>query len=98
MLKVGLSIAYYDQRLVDRVHLARYAPCYRGLAAKRALVQTCRSLIPPDQEVIAVQYGELRLPVLLLWGQHDRIVPLSQGTRLEAAIPGSRLEVIEGWA
>jgi pimeloyl-ACP methyl ester carboxylesterase len=33
--------------------------------------------------------------VLLLWGRHDFIVPLSQGQRLQTAIRGSRLEVIE---
>ena len=81
--------------LVDREHIARYAPCYRDKEAKRALVATCRTLIPPDQEDISACYGDLCLPVLLLWGRHDNIVPLSQGKRLEAAIPGARLEVIE---
>ncbi|QWV92519.1 alpha/beta hydrolase [Geomonas oryzisoli] len=94
-IKVGLKMAYYDHNLVDREHIARYAPCYRNRKAKRALVETCRSLIPLDQEQIAARYGELRLPVLLLWGRHDRIVPLSQGTRLQAAIAGAELQVID---
>lgn len=94
-VKVGLRAAYYDQRLVDRVHIERYAPCYRDKEAKRALVETCRSLVPPDQEEIISRYGELQLPVLLLWGRNDSIVPLSQGTRLNAAIRGSKLEVLE---
>ena len=95
LVKAGLRVAYHDQRLVDREHMARYAPCYRDKEAKRALVETCRSLVPPDQEEITASYGRLDLPVLLLWGRHDQIVPLSQGQRLEAAIPGSKLEVIE---
>jgi pimeloyl-ACP methyl ester carboxylesterase len=94
-VKVGLRAAYYDQRLVDREHIERYAPCYRDKEAKGALVETCRSLVPPDQEEIISRYGELRLPVLLLWGRNDSIVPLSQGTRLQGAIPGARLEVLE---
>jgi len=94
-VKFGLRMAYHDASLVDREHIARYAPCYRDKEAKRALVETCRTLIPPDQEEITAWYGDLRLPVLLLWGRHDRIVPLSQGKRLETAIPGARLEVIE---
>lgn len=93
-VKKGLRAAYYDQRLVDREHLARYAPCYRGRKAKQALVQTCRQLVPADCEEIATYYGNLRLPVLLLWGEHDRIVPLSQGIRLAEAIPSAILEVI----
>jgi pimeloyl-ACP methyl ester carboxylesterase len=94
-VKVGLRAAYYDQGLVDREHIRRYAPCYKDHYAKRALVETCRQLVPEDGDAIMSHYGDLRLPVLLLWGRHDRIVPLSQGTRLEAAIPGSRLEVLE---
>ncbi|GFO54411.1 alpha/beta hydrolase [Geomonas sp. Red276] len=94
-IKVGLRAAYHDHSLVDREHIKRYAPCYRDRAAKRALVQTCRSLVPDDAEELASHFGDLRLPVLLLWGREDRIVPLSQGTRLNAVIPGSRLEIIE---
>ncbi|MBU5614679.1 alpha/beta fold hydrolase [Geomonas azotofigens] len=94
-IKVGLKMAYHDRKLVDREHIARYAPCYRDREAKRALVATCRSLVPVDQEQIAARYQDLRLPALLLWGSDDQIVPLSQGTRLHAAIVGSRLQVLE---
>ena len=94
-ITLGLKMAYHDHRLVDREHIARYAPCYRNRESKRALVETCRQLVPVDQEEIASRYKDLRLPVLLLWGRHDQIVPLSQGTKLEAAIPGSQLYVIE---
>jgi len=95
-VKMGLRMAYYDHRLVDREHVARYAPCYRDRQTKRALVETCRHLVPADQEEISSRYADLRLPVLLLWGRHDGIVPLSQGTRLQAAIPGATLKVLEG--
>lgn len=94
-VKIGLRAAYHDARLVDREHLRRYAPCYRDKDAKRALVATCRQLVPPDCEEITRCYGALRLPVLLLWGRHDRIVPLSQGERLRQAIPNSHLEILE---
>ncbi|WP_243372186.1 alpha/beta hydrolase [Geotalea sp. SG265] len=94
-VKVGLRAAYYDRRLVDREHVARYLPCYRERDAKRALVETCRALVPPDCAEITACYGKLRLPVLLLWGRHDRIVGIEQGERLRQAIPGATLEIIE---
>jgi pimeloyl-ACP methyl ester carboxylesterase len=94
-VKVGLRAAYHDQRLVDSEHVARYAPCYQDREARRALVATCRQLVPPDCDAISACYGELRVPMLLLWGRQDRIVPLSQGERLEKAIPGARLVVLE---
>jgi pimeloyl-ACP methyl ester carboxylesterase len=94
-VKVGLGAAYYDHRLVDREHIARYAPCYQDRDAKRALVETCRQLVPSDCDAISAWYGRLRLPMLLLWGRQDRIVPLFQGERLEKAVPGARFVVIE---
>jgi len=94
-VKVGLRAAYYDHRLVDREHIARYAPCYQDRDAKRALVETCRQLVPSDCDEISAWYGRLRLPMLLLWGRQDRIVPISQGERLEQAVPGARLAVVE---
>jgi pimeloyl-ACP methyl ester carboxylesterase len=36
------------------------------------------------------------VPTLVLWGAHDGIAPLAYGRAYCAAIPGARLEVIEG--
>jgi len=38
----------------------------------------------------------LRMPVLLEWGEADRITPLPLGEKMHALIPGSRLEVTKG--
>ena len=36
------------------------------------------------------------LPSLLVWGEHDDVIPRSQADVLAAQLPGSRLEVIPG--
>ncbi len=38
----------------------------------------------------------LRVPTLILWGDRDRLVPLSRGQRFHAEIPGSTLVVLPG--
>jgi pimeloyl-ACP methyl ester carboxylesterase len=38
----------------------------------------------------------LKMPVLIVWGTEDRIVPLSQGEKMQRLIPGSKLEAIDG--
>jgi pimeloyl-ACP methyl ester carboxylesterase len=38
--------------------------------------------------------GRVRAPTLIVWGDEDRMVPLSSGKRLQRAIAGARLEVI----
>jgi len=39
-------------------------------------------------------YGRIGRPVLILWGEEDRWIPLEVGEKLHSAIPGSRLETI----
>ena len=39
-------------------------------------------------------YGVIERPLLILWGEEDRWIPLGQGRRLHEAMPGSRLETI----
>jgi pimeloyl-ACP methyl ester carboxylesterase len=47
-----------------------------------------------DSGAVADRLGEIRQPTRIIWGEQDRIIPLSQGEALKDAIPGSRLDVI----
>jgi pimeloyl-ACP methyl ester carboxylesterase len=38
--------------------------------------------------------GGVRAPALVVWGDDDRVVPLSTGRRYAEALPNSRLEII----
>ena len=75
---------------------------YRSLTegeSRRAFVRTVRSVIDPGgQSVSAVDrlYLTAHMPTLIVWGDHDRIIPLDHAYRAHEAIPNSRLEVIEG--
>jgi pimeloyl-ACP methyl ester carboxylesterase len=39
--------------------------------------------------------GRIRVPTLILWGRHDRLIPSAVGQAYEKAIPGSELRFIE---
>jgi pimeloyl-ACP methyl ester carboxylesterase len=39
---------------------------------------------------------KLKMPVLIVWGSEDRIMPLSQGEMMHSLVPQSQLEVIHG--
>src|SRR3712207_9285575 len=39
-------------------------------------------------------YGEIERPVLVLWGEEDRWLPLEIGEKLHSSIPGSQLRTI----
>jgi pimeloyl-ACP methyl ester carboxylesterase len=87
----GLESVFYRHERITEQHVERYAAGYRGLAAARALAKTARQLIPDNAEQVTGRYATLAIPVLILWGEHDRIVKPCQGRKLHQEITGSRL-------
>jgi pimeloyl-ACP methyl ester carboxylesterase len=66
---------------------------------RHAFVRTIRAVIDPGgQSVSALDrlYLAARVPTLIVWGDHDRIIPLVQAYQAHEAIPDSRLEVLHG--
>lgn len=74
-----------DERRVD----ARHFPL-RASGTQRAIIRTVRGW---NAERISRDAHLIRQPVLLLWGENDIEVPLSDGERLHESIPGSRFIV-----
>ena len=75
---------------------------YRSLTYpgnRAAFVRTARAVIDPGgQSVSAVSrlYLVAQMPTLIVWGDQDKIIPLVHAFQAHEAIPGSRLEVMEG--
>ena len=46
-----------------------------------------------DEEIHAL--AELNVPALIVWGRHDRSVPLESGQTMHRILRGSRLEILE---
>lgn len=74
-----------DERRVDARHLP-----LRAAGTQRAIIRTVRRW---DAERISRDAHLINQPTLLLWGENDREIPLADGERLHAEIPGSRLIV-----
>ena len=94
-VRLVLRAAYHRPERITADAVRAYAAPLREPAARRALAATAAALPPAEADDLALRYPELRVPTLLLWGRHDRIVPLGIGERLHAAIPASRLVVVE---
>jgi pimeloyl-ACP methyl ester carboxylesterase len=66
---------------------------------RQAFLRTLRSVVDyRGQAVSALNKLHLTagLPTLLIWGDHDRIIPVSHAYAAHDALTGSRLEVLEG--
>jgi pimeloyl-ACP methyl ester carboxylesterase len=83
-------------------HVAEVWDSYGSLAdaeTRTAFLHTLRSVIDVEgQRVSAADrlYLAAEVPTLIVWGDHDRIIPVEQARTTHEAIPGSRLEIFEG--
>ena len=57
---------------------------------RRAALAAIRS----DRDRYLGLEARVRVPTLIVWGREDRLLPVSDGERLRARIPGSRLVVL----
>ncbi len=90
----ALDVAYYNARKVPNDAVQHYAKPLHSEGGRHALFQTIKSLEPENADAIAARYRDLELPSLILWCDHDRIVPLRFGARLATDLPNARIEVI----
>lgn len=98
---VGDWIAGSIRRL--GVHSPTAAEVWRSLRSftdpetRRAFLRTTRSVIGPAGQAIAAKerlYLAEGLPVLIVWGERDRVIPTSHAFDAYRALPHSQLEVV----
>jgi pimeloyl-ACP methyl ester carboxylesterase len=65
---------------------------------RQAFLATARSVINSGGQTVSAKnrlYRLQRIPVLIIWGSKDPIIPVSHGHDAQDAIPGSRLEIFD---
>jgi pimeloyl-ACP methyl ester carboxylesterase len=90
-----LNFAYYDKGKISEEQINAYAAPLADSGARTALLETARQCIPSDADELVAKFKNISTPTLILWGRHDRIIPLKVGELLSQAIPNSALEVFE---
>jgi pimeloyl-ACP methyl ester carboxylesterase len=97
---VGL---FYDERPDERMTAAFFN---REAVSEELIEAVERSLERPGTKAAALEairgqeyedvqhlYGQIQVPVLLLWGREDVVTPLAYGETLSRQLPGARLVV-----
>ncbi|HLM95831.1 MAG TPA: alpha/beta fold hydrolase, partial [Acidimicrobiales bacterium] len=68
-------------------------------ANRQSFIRTIRSVIDPGGQTVSAMdrlYLTQQVPTLIVWGEHDAIIPVSHAHDAHAAMPNSRLEIIAG--
>jgi pimeloyl-ACP methyl ester carboxylesterase len=72
-----------------------YEMPFRGVEGRRAYLRAARALRTEELSSRMEEVERLDIPTLVVWGAHDQFQPLSNGSRLAAAMRYARMEVIE---
>lgn len=85
-----MALAFYDRRHVTEEFVERTEASLARPGAVAAALAAARG-----QRYAQVQdrYGDVKQPVLLLWGREDRVSPLAVGERLAKQLPNATLIV-----
>ena len=48
------------------------------------------------KDVTDVELPQFKMPVLIVWGSEDHIIPLADGEKMHQLVPQSQLDVVQG--
>jgi pimeloyl-ACP methyl ester carboxylesterase len=92
--RLYLQLAFASPRAVDPRVVAAFTWHHRHRARVAHYLDTAHRLIPELRH--AFTFERIATPVLLVWGDRDRLVFHRGADRLLAAVPESRLELLPG--
>ncbi len=84
---------YHKDRITDE-QIDTYAYYGSLPGAREAIVATAQQIVPADIEAITSQYHTISVPVLIIWGAEDEVVPVSVGKQFNRDIPNSELVIL----
>ncbi len=90
-LRKGIQSIVHDPDSVDLEQVETYRKPLRSRRRRRAIIRAARQVSMSAAERLSHRLGDLRLPILLVWGEEDRVVPVEMGRKLQEALPDARL-------
>lgn len=87
LLRLSLGMAYADPNVMSDQIVSRYYDLIRAPGVREALIDRMRQtvLVPPETLLARVH-----APTLLLWGEEDAVIPVSNAPSYARALPDVR--------
>src|SRR5208283_2376550 len=88
-----LKKCYYQKDRVTEEQVNTYAYYGSLPGAQEAISQTAKQLVLKDKEMEALiaRYKTIQVPVLIIWGVEDEVVPLNVGLSFNRDLPHAQL-------
>ena len=91
--RLVLQVDYYDKNKITEEQINTYAYYDSLPGAWEAVVQSAKQIVPGDLGALASQHKTITVPVLIIWGEDDEVIPLSVGLNFKRDIPASELVI-----
>ncbi|MDH3973506.1 MAG: alpha/beta hydrolase [Deltaproteobacteria bacterium] len=88
-----LKLSYLHESTITNDAVAAYAKPLYTPGGRQALINTARQMVPSDLSGLSKRYEKIDLPVQLIWGAKDAIIPVGIGLKLEKALPHGWIKV-----
>lgn len=85
---------FYDTRKIPSLLIKEYAGALRTPGTLNCLQNLATAIGSELKTTTSLSLHRLSIPTLILWGSHDRLVPLDSGRRLHEALPKSELHIL----
>lgn len=95
-LRATLPNAAANPQYLAGSKLDAYVNEWNSDIGRELLFQHVRLMNPMYLNSVSSYLRGLTVPVLLVWGENDKVTPVSLGERLQRDIPGARLEIVKG--
>jgi pimeloyl-ACP methyl ester carboxylesterase len=82
----------HDARSITREFLDYHWECFCRVDARESSYAMMRVLARLSNS--NADPGKVRAPTLVVWGDEDRLIPISHGRRLAKTVPGARLLIV----
>ena len=91
--RIYRTIAFAPRAQVDPLVVRTFASHFRDAATVRRYLETARRIFPELHDPF--DFDQISVPVLLVWGRRDAMVPHRGAEKLLAEVPGTRLEMLD---
>lgn len=93
-LRRALSRGYADPVRAAR-SIDMYTRPFVDEAGREALIAHLRAMRSDETADLATRLTGITVPTAIIWGRHDHVTRLDVGRRLQAAIPGASLTIVD---
>lgn len=96
---IGRQLGRRNIRSPKLAEMWRAYSSLAGATNRTAFIRTMRGVIDPTGQMVNASdrlYLAAHIPTMIVWGDHDAIIPVEHAYAAHELIPTSRLEIIEG--